>query len=271
MRIYGCWICYNNILTLPYSIDSVYDLVDNLVIIDGSFKGERSTDGTWEYLQQLKAVSKKPVTIIPSQAKTLYDKHNEHVHVTGHHNPDIWTWQIDSDEIYSEEHARAVHHTIKTDRFNGIVVKLINIERFVEGKFYVSKNIERVDTNQMRIYRMHKGLQFKTKDNIFEWIVYDDGSDVQRSNNKIFGNEKYLRVDHYHCMATHEQAVARYKHYGDADPEAVAERIRGPQSNTEIITDHVLAKKFIADTMTNKKYYESLRPFIQACSAPVSV
>jgi len=261
MKIVACWICYNNIVTLPYSIDAVYDLIDELVIVDGSFKGKRSTDGTWEYLQKLKASSKKPLHIVASQMGSLFNKHNEHVDVTGNHDSNLWTWQIDSDEIYSEANAKAVSEAIRSDKYNGIIVKLMNIERFIDGKFFIANNLDRIDTNQMRVYRMHKGLNFKTKDSIFEWIVYEDGSEVQRGNNKIHANSKTLRVDHYHCLATVEQAIARYNHYGSNDPVGTEARIRSPGNSTEEIKMHALATKWLPDTMTNKEYYKALKPF----------
>lgn len=242
-KIYGCWICYNNIKTLPYSVESVINYVDELVFVDGSFKRERSNDGTWEYVEELKTKQSKPIHHVESCAGTLHGKHNEHALVTGSSDYGIWTWQVDSDEVYTPQCAKIINGLIQTGKYNGIGVKLINIERFDDKKYYANPNIYSIDTTQMRIYRMHNGLHFSSKDGIFEHIVYSDGKPVQRSNNNIYYDNNTLHVYHYHCFNTRDEAIAKYKHYGEKDPDNVADRIRDPSNNTMLVVGHPLENK----------------------------
>ena len=152
IRIIGCWICYNNIQTIKHSIMSVYDFVDELVVVDGSFDGNHSDDGTWEIVESIKHTLPKPLTHIVSFANTLYDKHNEHVNVTGNQDPNLFTWQVDSDEVYLPKHAAEIAKVIHTNQYNGIAVKLINVNRIENTEAFTDESCISNDTYQMRIY-----------------------------------------------------------------------------------------------------------------------
>lgn len=221
-RIYGCWICYNNIRTIRSSIESVYDYLDELVIVDGSFDGKTSDDGTWECVEEFKKHG-KPIHHIKSKATTLFDKHNEHIAITGNNNPNIWTWQVDSDEIYMPEHANNIYELIVGDSFNGIGVKLLTISALDnERNGYMNADVYDQDTTQMRVYRMKDGLHFETRDGIFEHIVYSGGRPTQTPDNKIAYNNDKLVVYNYHCFDSYDKLVSRYTHYKCEDPHKMA-------------------------------------------------
>jgi hypothetical protein len=212
--------------------------VDEIVVVDGSFNGEQSNDGTWEAVEAIGKMG-KPLHHIKSKANSLYDKHNEHVEVTGNKDPKVWTWQVDSDEIYLPQHASRVANVIRGDEFNGIAVKLVNVNRIDKMTAYTDDSILSRDTYQMRIYRMHRGLHFQTRDNIFEHIVYEDNSAVQSQSNKIH----YLPIDvgcafNYHCLEAFQATINRYRHYGVENPEEFAKVTRSVQKNNFALPQH---------------------------------
>jgi len=239
MKIYGCWICYNNHQTIKHSIESVLQHVDGIIVVDGSFDGKVSDDGTWEMVEAICNKTDKPTWHVKSKANTLYDKHNEHVAITGNNDPDVFTWQVDSDEIYLPEHAKAIAKKIRSNKYNGIAVKLINVNYINEGIAYTDNSLTKLDTYQMRIYRMHKGLIFKTKDNIFEHIVYNNDAPVQSQNNKIhYIPWKEQCVFNYHCLEPMHETIARYKHYKIKDYEAFARKVRSVKNNPNQLARH---------------------------------
>jgi len=242
MKIYGCWICYNNKPTIRKSILSVHKYLDEIIIIDGNFdgKGTCSNDGTQEEILSLMEELETPIiTYRPSYARSLYHKHNEHVTMTGNFDPDVWTWQVDSDEIYLPEHARNVYECIKSNQFNGIGVKLVTVSRIdEEGRYYTHNDIDTAYTTQMRIYRMHNGIHFSTRDGIFEHIIYDNGQPVEKLGNKVFYNNDKLKVFNYHCFDDMEKEVKRRQHYGVKNPENNAEMTRSAENNNVLVSRH---------------------------------
>lgn len=242
LKIYGCWITYNAMPTLLQSMLSIRSYVDEIVVIDGDFEGNQSNDGTWELVELLKKDrSFPPITHLRSQEHTLFDKHNEHVRVTGNNDPNVWTWQVDSDEIYLPENAHAIYEAIMQDKSNGIGVKLYTINIYDDkGNCYCSQNIEKEDTTQMRVYRMCNGLHFRTQDGIFEHILYGDETQVQRQDNKILYDTSRFKVFNYHCFSSHEEDVNRYAHYGESDPEKTASSTKDKDNNKMLVERHPL-------------------------------
>jgi glycosyltransferase involved in cell wall biosynthesis len=244
MKIFGCWICFNNINTIKESISSVLQYVDELVVVDGSFTGETSTDGTWEVVEEFGKV--KPLHHIKSIANTLFNKHNEHVAITGNKNKDVYTWQVDADEVYMPDKAAEVYNAIKSNKFNGIGVKLLTSHTMdKQGNIWCDKDVYEctADTTQMRVYRMINGLHFETKDGIFEHIVYEDGKPVQRQDNMIGYDNFRFQVFNYHCFDSYEKIVKRLTHYRSTDPEGEAKKLIENEKNGIAIKDHPLRIK----------------------------
>jgi hypothetical protein len=239
VKIYGSWICYNNAQTIRHSIMSVINYIDELVVVDGSFSGQTSDDGTWEIVEALRVYG-KPLHHIKSKANSLYDKHNEHVAITGNNDSNIWTWQVDSDEVYLSKHAENVKSQIESNMYNGIAVRLVNINAINNGVGLTDPDFMKRDTYQMRIYRMHNGLTFKTRDNIFEHIVYNNNEPVQQQTNKIhYGStENSNLVFNYHCLEPISATISRYKHYKIDDAENFAYQVRSLERNTVEFPEH---------------------------------
>lgn len=233
--IYGCWICYNNIKTIQSSIFSVHKYIDAAIVIDGSFDGRTSDDGTWEAVEGLcRQTINLPFHHVKSKATTLFDKHNEHVEITGNKSQNVFTWQVDSDEIYLPADAKVISEAIRSDKYNGLGVKLITIEAMKDNIAYAAPNVFQTETTQMRIYRMINGLHFESKDGIFEHIVYEDGTPVQNQDNTIVYNNKLFRVYNYHCFDSYEKLVKRYRHYGEKDPEDLARKHMSTEGKMQI-------------------------------------
>ncbi len=116
--IVGVWLVYNSAATLPASAASVWPFIDAALFIDGDFDGhERSDDGTpgiveefsrgdSRLLQRLVPEKRrKSVAYLtwsgpyPCKKRNVYLEH-ELVREAS------WVWQVDSDEVWTEEGAR---------------------------------------------------------------------------------------------------------------------------------------------------------------------
>lgn len=244
LKIYGCWICFNNAQTIRHSILSILAHIDEVIVIDGSFEGKRSDDGTWELVEGIREqFPEKPVTHVKSSAKSLYEKHQEHVDITGNNDPSVWTWQVDSDEVYLPKHAANVAKAIRSNQFNGVGVRLITVNAIREGIALTDTDPAIHDTVQMRAYRMARGLTFSTEDGIFEHIVYSDGSPVQRQDNKIYYGSLWddLLVFNYHCLEPIDATIRRYTHYNNSSPSEFAKTIRSESHNKHSYVHHPLS------------------------------
>lgn len=102
MKIVACYITFNAANVIGISINSVIDLVDFVVVVDGAYIGveddhDYSWDGTTEVVKQL--VGKKGAVIQPGRRLSEPRARDEYLRFTQKYIPGSWIFVIDSDEV----------------------------------------------------------------------------------------------------------------------------------------------------------------------------
>lgn len=95
-RISALWLCLNEIEMLPLSVASVIDQVDECVLVNN-----RSTDGTWEWMQELAAKNPKVKAI---NMDSIFDEKTEAASRTEalSHVKGDWVVALDADQVMSD-------------------------------------------------------------------------------------------------------------------------------------------------------------------------
>lgn len=101
-KISALWLAMNEIEFLPLSVASVINQVDELVLVNN-----RSTDGTWEWMQELASKNEKVKAI---NMDSIFDEKTEAASRTealSHVNGD-WVVALDADQVMSDGWLRDV-------------------------------------------------------------------------------------------------------------------------------------------------------------------
>lgn len=101
-KIIACCLTFNAANLIEASLNSVVDLVDYVVVVDGAFLGypdsnDNSQDGTIELARQI--VRRKGIVITPPCRLTQPQKQNFMLRYATKQFPDAWTFMIENDEI----------------------------------------------------------------------------------------------------------------------------------------------------------------------------
>jgi hypothetical protein len=101
-KIVACYLTYNSIDTIERSLNSVIDLVDFVVTVDGAFIGlpapeDHSYDGTIDIVKSI--VGKKGIVIQPQERRTELQSKNLWLQFVERKFPDGWMFWIDPDEV----------------------------------------------------------------------------------------------------------------------------------------------------------------------------
>jgi glycosyltransferase involved in cell wall biosynthesis len=102
MKIVGVWMTFNNAPTMGYSLLSVYEVVDELLVLDGDFAGRFSDDGTLDIVESFRSYGPKPLTVMKVQASNLWEKRDVYIQHLLQRGGVDWIFQVDADEVYDE-------------------------------------------------------------------------------------------------------------------------------------------------------------------------
>ena len=154
MKIVACYKVFNEADFLRQSIDSIYDFVDQIVIVEGCLEGmakivcrDRITetglsgDGTTEIIKSYPDRNRKivydPIGQVFADEVPMANRFLQHVDVGD------YVWMVDGDEIYSEYAAEEMYRLIQLNWYNVIRPARYNFwrdfhHRIVGGGWYAS-------------------------------------------------------------------------------------------------------------------------------------
>jgi len=187
-NIIAAYKCINEIEWLKCSIDSIYNFVDRIVIVEGcdSFMkqaiGERvtkeglSVDGTTELIENYPDVDKKikhiKLGFVEGDESDLWNAYLKECPVGS------WCWSIDGDEIYPESQAQRMVDLMNSGKYSVIKINLHNLwkttdQRIVGGGWNtVHERAAKIIENGM-FYRVlsdlkcFDGVDLSKKDTVF--------------------------------------------------------------------------------------------------------
>jgi len=101
-KIIACYLAYNADDVIEQSLNSIIDLVDFVISVDGAFLGmpvtdDYSTDGTQDIVKRIGG--RKCRIIFPSKRLSEVQSRNVYTHLVLEQFPDDWLFRIDSDEV----------------------------------------------------------------------------------------------------------------------------------------------------------------------------
>lgn len=211
--IVATMIVFNEEEYLPYSLRSIYDYVDKIVIVEGAiakviksgFAGEngKSIDKTCEIIDKFPDPKKK-IVIEHGKFKHKNDQRN---HCLKHVPLNSWILVVDGDEIYSK---RNIQNLITlTDRYKNYEMIIYPMYHFYD----YDKHIEMIKyVERLFVYRdgMHypdadAGQAIRDKSNRPLWI------DPFYTHKKIFDNA--VCCHHYSRMKNTKDQVERMAYY----------------------------------------------------------
>lgn len=197
-------ICYNDIETIERCITSIYDLVDEIVAVDGKYIDfpigpDYSDDGTLEYLESLDKVK-----VI--RASGLQEVEKRNVYLEGLKEGD-WFLHLDADEewVGSLEVPDADMGIIRLRRSQPQhVMNRVRFFRFIEGLHYAKKHYWLFDSEDKTF-----SLLEKPGDNYTAWHMRDNTilhHGYERSIERIWAKKNYYKV-----LSKRENPIREYK------------------------------------------------------------
>lgn len=203
------WITYNAVDTIAWSLASVAEFVDCLVVVDGNFRtGRRSNDGTWELTERVLKRIGKPF-IHAHGAGTLYhEQHNISLDFVPQ-NVD-WILQLDSDEVYLPNELPRLR-TIFESPHDAVGPRWPTVTMRQGDRWLVPKELADRPEAVMRIYRKSPGLRFVCTNGISEAPVDDRGT-IQ-SPTRLVAYPWDVSLFHYHCFETPGQWLDKHLFY----------------------------------------------------------
>lgn len=134
MKLSALYLVRNEIECLPMSVATIINDVDEIVLVDN-----RSTDGSLEYMQQLKSDNPKQVKLVKMDSifdeKTEWRSRNEALqNVTGH-----WVMMLDADQLMSDGWWKWVRTPIANGKYDAIRSRyehLVGSYEYIHKVFY---------------------------------------------------------------------------------------------------------------------------------------
>lgn len=163
--IVAAGIIANEELMIRYSIGSIYNYVDQIVLVD-----HESKDKTLEYLKELD-IDKK-ITIINRKWDNNYSNaRNTYLefikkNIWPKHKADLYYWRIDSDEVYLDDWLKDIRQTIN-DEFDA--------EGFRSNFYTFSETYNTLDEknpseSRVSIFKYSPDIEYQKK--LHEWPVH---------------------------------------------------------------------------------------------------
>jgi hypothetical protein len=131
MQLIAYYSVYNEGEYLEYSLKSIYDHVDKIIIIEGAFSetqegNKRSTDNTIGIITNFPDPQSKILKLYPYNHMSQLDQRSLFFRYAPR-NKDYWGWLVDGDEVYTEENIAKIKQitaeikTFETIRINSYV------------------------------------------------------------------------------------------------------------------------------------------------------
>jgi glycosyltransferase involved in cell wall biosynthesis len=157
-KLIAFYCVYNEAEYLEYSLKSIYDHVDKIVIVEGAFAetfeandcAKTSTDGTLNILKNFPDPECKinRLFALPQPQLQQRGKVFEYIH------DDCWLWLIDGDEVYTEENIKKIKDaTTKKD----VGYESIRINSYV----FINDFYHYVDIKMPRLFKIKREWQYK--------------------------------------------------------------------------------------------------------------
>lgn len=182
---------------IEISINSVIDLVDFVVVVDGAYIGledhhDHSWDGTAEIVKQL--VGKKGVVIQPSARSSEPRLRDEYLRFVWRHMPESWVFIIDSDEVLCD--AKEDFEWIRSKEASAYKIgHIFRNDPDPEYGFYLYNSIHERTPFHPRLYGGIAGLHYAEN----HWALRD-----------AFGDRvepKYPGVTLFHAWLDHRRTL----------------------------------------------------------------
>ena len=159
---------FNEIDFVEYAIRSCLPYVDDLVIVEGSYKETiacgaepRSTDGTREKILSLITGDDK-VTYFEQNAESDKDQRNIGLNAIKEFNPDGWLHIVDGDEVYTKENFEMIHN------FMNLMEKQNKRAAYFKSLTFVNDMQNFTEQEFPRLFRITKDCTF-VNDNHMTW------------------------------------------------------------------------------------------------------
>ena len=212
-RISVCYIVCNEEEFIEYSIASIYDFADEIIIVEGAVKtymhaakpDGSSKDRTVERIKNFPDVENK-ITLIQGKWKDKEEQRTAYLkQVTGD-----WLLQVDGDEVYKKEDlARMMHMIMKNKELMALSFPLLNFWH----NFRTVVRGGQWELSQNRFYRIKTGYHYKTHHQIHD-----------EKGQPIFSGKMYrglikpcsgAKVYHYAYCKTGGNVRSKLKYYKD--------------------------------------------------------
>ncbi len=210
-----CYIVYNEELFLKYSIKSIYNFADQIIIVDGSPQGA-STDNTKTIVDSF---GTEKIIYVQGTFMDKKEQRNEYLkYITGD-----WILVVDGDEVYKYSHLQRLRKIIET-RHDIVAIHFDFIHFWKDLKHYRVGNI--FSDIPFRCYMYQKGMHYREH----YLIANSDGQFIDYLPNVYY--DSIIKAYHYGYVKPLQDIRAKMIYYakrGDAgsmhqkDPEAFAD------------------------------------------------
>lgn len=162
-RVVCCYIVYNEQKYLWYSLDSIYDFADRIVVIDGSPDGP-STDGTRDIVMEFANKKESKVVYESGVYQNKESQRNAYLKFAPCDEFD-WVFVVDGDEVYKPDDLEDLYQCMKIKNIVSIHFHHIHFWRefgVVNTGGAWDNYLYRVNRNiRGRYYRIHNSLADK--------------------------------------------------------------------------------------------------------------
>lgn len=245
MRWAACYIVLNEEDYLEYSLKSIYDFADKIIIMHGACEGYRgandkglSIDKTADIINDFPDPEDKMIICEYGWAKDKNELRNAYLTCVQNMEDEIdWILVMDGDELYRTNTLRRIDYAARTNKdlvlimngqwwFWGDLKHICEMDKdkMYEQKSNFPKYYDKNDDFMIdgeyheRIFKNIPGLNYNKSHST---VSDSDGrflySDPYYKNNRLFTNNKWFRRFHYGCLKTYDDHVARKLYYGKRD------------------------------------------------------
>jgi hypothetical protein len=220
MKIIALMAEYNESLFIEYVLNSIYDFVDEIIIIDSAMKSVvdrggslRSTDGTIDIIKKWQQKNKKIHIILPNEAKETPAKLCEPGLDLAKELKGDWLMTCCGDEIWPKNILRPLRKFLKNCDNNNILGVNFNMNYFAPDfwhfKEFYGPRLSKITPNC--------SMPFITQDVLY-WPEFNSWQSIEL--NKVpehvrkmnIDYPKFLKVFHYSCVG-YERVKFKYDFY----------------------------------------------------------
>lgn len=199
-----CYIVYNEELFLDYSIKSIYEFADQIIVIDGSPQGA-STDNTKAIVDKF---GTEKIIYIQGEFTNKEEQRNEYLKYIS----SDWILVVDGDEVYKYSHLQRLRKIIET-KHDIVAIHFDFIHFWKDFQHY---RIGGIFSNlPFRCYMYQKGMHYKEHYS----VANSDGQFIDYLPNVYY--DSIIKAYHYGYVKPLQDIRAKMIYYakrGDAGP-----------------------------------------------------